>query len=279
MSVHYTTRYACHPQDFATYDTSRLRQDFLVENLFESDQIQLVYTHFDRFIVGGAMPVGKDLRLDTIPPLKAADFLDGRELGIINIGAKGTVMVDGTAHELNTNDALYVGRGAKDVVFKAASAGQSYFYLNSAPAHASHPTVKVSEERQERVELGSIETSNHRFIIKSIVNSIVKTCQLQMGMTQLKPGSVWNTMPVHIHDRRMEAYLYFNLQEGQVVSHFLGQPNETRHIWVGNRQAVFSPPWSIHSGVGTSNYAFIWGMAGENLDYGDMEVTKPSDLR
>lgn len=279
MATKYSIRFASNPVDFRTYDSKRLRSDFLVETLFSEDYINLVYSHYDRFIVGGVVPCRTDLKLESIPPLKAEHFLEGRELGIINIGDTGSISVDGTTYSLNYKEALYVGRGSKDITFYNSSVGQPLFYFNSAPAHASYPTTKISSENMETVELGSLESSNHRVIYKLIVNSIVKTCQLQMGMTQLKKGSVWNTMPVHVHDRRMETYLYFEVPEDQIVCHFLGEPDNTRHVWVKNLQAVFSPPWSIHSGAGTSNYTFIWGMAGENLDYGDMDVTKPSDLR
>lgn len=279
MATNYSIRFATNPTDFRTYDTTRLRSDFLLESLFSNDDINLVYSHYDRFIVGGIVPHKSSLHLESIPPLKSKNFLDGRELGIINIGESGRVTVDGTDFTLNYKEALYVGRGTKTIEFHPSTVGQPLFYINSAPAHASYPTKKISEENMETVELGSLESSNHRVIYKLIVNSIVQTCQLQMGMTQLKNGSVWNTMPAHIHDRRMETYLYFEVPDDQVVCHFLGEPDNTRHIWLKNRQAVFSAPWSIHSGAGTSNYSFIWGMAGENLDYGDMEVSKPSDLR
>ena len=279
MATNYSIRFAANPTDFKAYDTSRLRSDFLIEDLFTPNNINLVYSHYDRFISGGVLPVNSEISLETIPPLKSENFLDRRELGIINIGASGVVTVDGKSYTIDYREALYVGQGSKKVTFKSGSEGQSYFYLNSAPAHAAFPTKKISKNEMETVELGSMESSNHRVIYKLIVNSTVQTCQLQMGMTQLMKGSVWNTMPAHIHDRRMEVYLYFDVPDDQVVCHFLGEPDNTRHIWVKNHQAVFSPPWSIHSGAGTSNYTFIWGMAGENLDYGDMVVSKPTDLR
>lgn len=279
MSTNYTIRFATNPQDFKSYSTERLRTDFLMENLFQIGEINLVYSHYDRFITGGVVPGNNKLTLESIPPLKATNFLDGRELGIINIGSSGKVHVDGVEYMIGYKEALYIGCGVKSVIFESDDDTGACFYLNSAPAHASYPTKKVSAENMESVELGSPESSNHRIIYKLIVNSTVKTCQLQMGMTQLMSGSVWNTMPAHIHDRRMEVYLYFDVPSDQVVCHFLGEPQQTRHIWIHNKQAVFSPPWSIHSGAGTSNYTFIWGMAGENLDYGDMEVSKPIDLR
>jgi 4-deoxy-L-threo-5-hexosulose-uronate ketol-isomerase len=272
--------YASNPRDFKAYDTQRLREDFLLSPIMEGGKINLNYLHYDRFIAGGAVPTNAPLPLETIDPLKADYFLERRELGIINIGNTGTVTVDGTDYELAYREALYVGRGSKEVVFKSADANKpAHFYLNSTPAHRACPTKKVTEADAEVVELGSLETANHRVIRKLIVNSVVEVCQLQMGMTQLKTGSVWNTMPAHTHDRRMEVYLYFELPEDQAACHFLGEPTETRHLWLKNEEAAISPPWSIHSGSGTTNYTFIWGMAGENLDYGDMDKCAITDLK
>ncbi len=279
MSIKYTVRFATNPDDFDLYDAGQIRDNFLMPDLFSDGDINLVYTHYDRFIVGGIKPGNSPLELETIPPLKADQFLDRREIGIINVGETGTVVVDGEEYTLDFKEALYVGKEAGKVEFKKNDGKQPLFYLNSTPAHKSYPTKKVTQDDAEIVELGSLQTSNHRVIRKLIVNSIVKTCQLQMGMTQLEEGSVWNTMPPHVHDRRMETYFYFELPEDQVVCHFLGEPDNTRHIWLKNRQAVLSPPWSIHCGSGTSNYTFIWGMAGENLDYSDMDKAKPTDLR
>jgi 4-deoxy-L-threo-5-hexosulose-uronate ketol-isomerase len=231
-------------------------------------------------MAGGVIPVQEKVFLDTIDPLKSDFFLERREMGIINIGGKGTVTADGTSYELDYKEALYLGRGTKEVYFSSNDAkAPAKFYLNSAPAHHAYPSQKVGREEAEIVELGSAETANARTIRKLIVNSIVKTCQLQMGMTELQSGSVWNTMPAHVHDRRMEVYLYFELPENQAVSHFMGATDETRHVWMANEQAIISPPWSIHAGSGTSNYTFIWGMAGENLDYGDMDGCPIPDLR
>lgn len=279
MPTVYTTRYATNPEDFRSYGTDRLRQDFLIPDLFMQDEIHLVYSHYDRYIVGGAMPGASPLTLETIDPLKSDFFLQRRELGIINVGGTGVIEVGDTEYTLEYKEALYVAKGEERVRFKQHKGQQPLFYLNSAPAHHSYSTKKVSQEDAEIVELGSLESSNHRVIRKLIVNSIVETCQLQMGMTQLKAGSVWNTMPAHVHDRRMEAYFYFELSEDQTVSHFMGEPDHTRHIWLTNNQAVLSPPWSIHCGCGTSNYTFIWGMAGENLDYGDMDGVAPTELK
>lgn len=279
MTTNYTIRYAANPTDITDYTTPRLREDFLIEHLFRSGEINLVYSHFDRYIVGGAKPGNKDLTLEAIAPLKAEHFLDRRELGIINVGEKGTITVDDELFELDYKQAIYIGKGTKKVIFGGANDKQPLFYINSAPAHYDYPTKKITQDEAEIVELGSLETSNHRVIRKLIVHSIVETCQLQMGMTELKEGSVWNTMPAHVHDRRMEAYFYFEVPGDQVVCHFMGEPQNTRHIWLKNNQAVLSPPWSIHCGSGTSNYSFIWGMAGENLDYGDMDKVKPGELR
>ncbi|GAB3533839.1 5-dehydro-4-deoxy-D-glucuronate isomerase [Pontibacter brevis] len=279
MSISYTIRHATHPADSKTYDTARLRKTFLIENLFQENSIQAVYSMHDRLIVGGAQPAEHPLKLETFPTLRSEHFLDRRELGIINIGAESKVSVDGDMITLANKEALYVGKGVKDVIFHPAASGKTLFYFNSAPAHHAYPTKKVSLDEAETVELGSLENSNHRLIRKLLINSVVETCQLQMGLTELQKGSVWNTMPAHTHDRRMEAYLYFDLPEDQVVSHFIGEPQETRHLFVKNNQAVISPPWSIHSGAGTYNYSFIWGMAGENLDYNDMDKVQPVDMK
>ena len=273
-------RYACHPTDFKSYDTGRIREEFLISTLFKTNEIYLYYSLYDRYIVGGVMPVGRALSLDTFDSLKADYFLERRELGVINIGGEGEITVDGQSFTLRKKDALYVGRGAKAVTFASADAeNPAKFYLNSAPAHAAYPTKLVTQDDAEKVTLGSLENSNHRTIYKLLVNSVLPVCQLQMGMTELKPGSVWNTMPAHTHNRRMEAYFYFDLPADQAVCHFMGQPDETRHLWLHNEQAVFSPSWSIHSGSGTASYTFIWGMAGENLDYGDMDMAAIKDLK
>jgi 4-deoxy-L-threo-5-hexosulose-uronate ketol-isomerase len=279
MSTTYESRYASSPKAVKLYDTAQLREEFLIENLMEVGKINLTYSHYDRYIAGSAVPL-QPLTLETIDPLKANYFLERREIGIINVGGKGTVMVDGTAYELDFKDALYIGAGNVKVIFKSDDeSSPAKYYLNSAPAHTNHPIKKVSKAEANKLELGSLETSNHRTVNQMIIGGIVTTCQLQMGMTELKTGSVWNTMPAHVHDRRMEVYFYFDVPENQAVCHFMGEPQETRHIWMNNYQAVISPPWSIHCGSGTSNYTFIWGMAGENLDYGDMDVSKITDLR
>ena len=272
-------RYAIHPEQFKQLTTDQLRKGFLVDILFQDDTICATYTHYDRLIIGGAKPVTKPLLLPAYDSLKSDFFLQRREIGIINVGGNGKVSVDGHDHLLLNKEALYIGRGAKEVIFHPDKNSNPLYYFNSAPAHAVYPSRKISLSEAETVELGALETSNHRTIRKLLVNSVLPTCQLQMGLTELKRGSVWNTMPPHTHDRRMEAYFYFELPENQMACHFMGEPNETRHIWVKNNQAVISPPWSIHCGAGTSNYSFIWGMAGENLDYSDMDAVKISELK
>jgi len=276
----FESRYAQSPKEVKQMDTAALRENFLIENVFEANQVNLTLSHFDRYIVGGAMPVDQKIALPNPDDLKATYFLERRELGIINVGGKAIVTADGEKYELDYKEALYIGKGTKEVFFESAIPGEAAkLYINSAPAHHTYPTKKVSKAEAEIVELGTPETANHRIINKLLVNSVLSTCQLQMGMTELKSGSVWNTMPAHTHDRRMEAYFYFEVPNGQSVCHFMGQPQETRHIWMQNDQAVISPNWSIHSGAGTSNYTFIWGMAGENLDYGDMDHCAINELK
>ena len=273
-------RYAAHPEDVKTWDTSSLRKEFLIENIFVPDEISLVYSLYDRLIVGGAMPVKKKLFLESAEDLKSENFLERREMGIINVGGDAMIETEGALYKLGFKEALYLGKGTKNVIF--SSVNQLFpakLYINSAPAHHEYPSQKVTKSEAEVVELGTMEAANHRTINKLLVNKVIKTCQLQMGMTELKPGSVWNTMPVHTHNRRMEAYFYFEVPEKQSICHFMGDPDETRHIWMKNEQAVLSPSWSIHSAAGTSNYTFVWGMAGENLDYGDMDIRQPDTLR
>jgi 4-deoxy-L-threo-5-hexosulose-uronate ketol-isomerase len=280
MNKELEIRYASSPAEVKQMDTAELRNTFLIENLFEQDQINLTLTTFDRYIVGGAMPVSKRLDLHNPPSLKANYFLERREMGIINVGGKALIHAGGTSYELDFKEALYIGQGTDTVSFESLDVARpARLYINSAPAHHAYPARKITKAEADIVELGSLETANHRTINKLLVNSVLPTCQLQMGMTELKSGSVWNTLPAHTHDRRMEAYFYFEVKEGQSICHFMGQPQETRHIWMQNEQAVISPNWSIHSGAGTSNYSFIWGMAGENLDYGDMDVVATPDLK
>jgi 4-deoxy-L-threo-5-hexosulose-uronate ketol-isomerase len=273
-------RYATHPEDFRKYDTDKIRKEFLIEKIFIEDEIALVYSMYDRYVVGGAMPVKGELKLDTFLELKAESFLDRREMGMINVGGDAEILTSEGNYTLGYKEALYLGKGTTDVIFRSADSKiPAKIYINSAPAHHKYPSKKVTVADAEVVELGGLQNSNHRTVNKLIVNSVLETCQLQMGMTELKAGSVWNTMPVHTHARRMEAYFYFEVPEKQAVCHFMGDPDETRHIWMKNDQAVLSPSWSIHSAAGTSNYTFIWGMAGENLDYGDMDVRHPDTLK
>lgn len=278
--VKYQMRCASHPADAKHYDTSRLREEYLFSNIMTPGEINLVYSAFDRMIVGGAVPDGRALTLDAIPPLRAEFFLHRRELGIINVGEAGTVEAGGKVFRLGHKEALYLGKSERNIVFSSEDPSKpACFYFNSAPAHAEYPDRKVTKAEADVMHLGSMEESNQRTINRLLVSRVLPTCQLQMGMTELKPGSVWNTMPAHTHDRRMEAYFYFELPEGQAVCHFMGEPRETRHIWMKNMEAVISPSWSIHSACATHNYTFIWGMAGENMDYGDMDGCATTDLQ
>lgn len=280
MNENYQVRYAVGQRETNQMGTQALRDEFLIEQVFGTDRVKWVYTHYDRYMAGGVIPTKGKVFLDTLKPLKSDFFLERREMGIINIGGEGVVTADGETYSLNYKEALYIGKGIKAVHFSSENPNSpAKFYLNSAPAHQAHPNQKVGREQAEIVEMGSAETSNARTIRKLIVNSIVKSCQLQMGMTELASGSVWNTMPAHVHDRRMEVYFYFEVPQDQAVCHFMGASDETRHLWMANEQAVISPPWSIHAGSGTSNYTFIWGMAGENLDYGDMDGCPIPNLR
>ena len=280
MKTNYEIRYAAHPEDARHYDTARLRRDFLIERLFVADEVQMVYSMYDRMVVGGAMPIGEELLLEAIDPLKAPHFTSRREVGIYNVGGRGRVRVGSEEFLLDFKEALYIGRGDRDVVFISDNASQpAKFYFNSTTAHCAYPSRKVTKQEAVVAHMGSLEMSNERNINKMLVNQVLPTCQLQMGMTELAPGSVWNTMPAHTHSRRMEAYFYFELPADQAVCHFMGEPQETRHLWMRGDQAVLSPEWSIHSAAATHNYTFIWGMAGENLDYGDQDFSKITDLK
>ncbi len=273
-------RYDTHPNDAMYYTTEELREHYLIENLFEAGKINTVYSHVDRIIVGGATPAGEALKLEAGDELRAEYFLERRELGIINIGAPGKVTLDGVVYNLGNKDGLYVGRGTREVVFESADAANpAKFYFNSAPAHKTYPTVFIDMEKANKRPIGSMEDSNKRTIYQYIHPDVLETCQLSMGLTRLEEGSMWNTMPCHTHERRMEVYLYFELPEDAAVFHLMGQPSETRHIVMKNEQAVISPSWSIHSGVGTHCYTFIWGMVGENQDFDDMDHCKTSDLK
>ena len=281
MKTNYEIRYAAHPEDAKNYDTKRLRRDFLIERLFAADEVNMVYSMYDRMVVGGAMPVGESLLLEAIDPLKAPHFLTRRELGIYNVGkGKGRVRVGESTFELDFKEALYLGSGDRDVYFESVDPAEpAKFYFNSLTAHRNYPDKKVTKENAIVAHMGSLEGSNDRNINKMLVNQVLPTCQLQMGMTELAPGSVWNTMPAHTHSRRMEAYFYFDIPEEHAICHFMGEVDETRHIWMKGDQAVLSPEWSIHSAAATHNYTFIWGMGGENLDYGDQDFSLITDLK
>ena len=280
MKTNYEIRYAAHPEDVKHYDTQRLRRDFLVEKLFAEDEVNMVYSMYDRIVVGGAMPVKESLTLDAIEPLKAPCFTHRREVGVYNVGGAGCIKVGDEVFDLDYKEALYIGSGDREVVFCSKDAEKpAKFYFNSATAHMSYPCKKVNKQNAVVAHMGSLEMSNERDINKMLVNQVLQTCQLQMGMTELAPGSVWNTMPAHVHSRRMEAYFYFELPEDQAVCHLMGEPQETRHIWMRGEQAVLSPEWSIHSAAATHNYTFIWGMGGENLDYGDQDFFQITDLK
>ena len=278
--THYTIMRACHPDDVKRYDTEQLRSHFMMPTVMQQDVINLTYSMYDRLIFGGVIPVAKTVELETIDPLKAEYFLERRELGVINIGGAGIVTVDGKDYELNFKDALYVGRGNRNVSFRSKDAANpAKFYINSTPAHQAYKTQLITIDgrkgsiKANRMHAGCLEESNDRYINQLITNNVLEEgpCQLQMGLTELMPGSVWNTMPAHTHDRRVEAYFYFNVPEGNAICHLMGEKEENRLIWLHNEQAVMAPEWSIHAAAGTSNYMFIWGMGGENLDYGDMD--------
>ena len=280
MRTNYEIRYATHPEDARHYDTTRIRKEFLIETIFADDEVNMVYSMYDRMVVGGAMPVAEALTLEAIDPLKAEYFTTRREIGVYNVGGKGTIRVGEKVFELDFKEALYIGKGDRDVIFSSVDPQQpARFYFNSTTAHTAYPCRKVTKQDAVVAHMGCLDMSNERHINKMIVNQVLPTCQLQMGMTELATGSVWNTMPAHVHARRMEAYFYFELPEDQAACHFMGEPQETRHIWLHNEQAVLSPEWSIHSAAATHNYTFIWGMGGENLDYGDQDFSKITELK
>lgn len=273
-------RYANHPEDSKHYTTEELRKHYFIETIFEADEAALTYSHVDRIIAGGIMPVTKEVRLEGSKELGSEFFLERRELGVINIGGAGKIVVDGVEYKMNPKDGLYVGMGSKELVFTSEdSANPAKFYVNSAPAHTTYPIVKIDIEKANPVKLGSLANSNERTIFQYVHPAVCKSCQLLMGMTVLEPNNMWNTMPCHTHERRMEVYFYFNMQPETRVFHLMGEPTETRHIIMTNEQGVISPSWSIHSGVGTSNYTFIWGMVGENQTFTDMDHVAMEDLR
>ncbi len=262
------------------FNTEQLRENFLIESIFQNNEVKIYYTHYDRVVLGGVMPSNTAITLPTYDNLKSDYFLERREIGIINVGGDGEIAVDGKTFPLSKLDALYIGKGSQSVIFTSNNSDNpAQFFLLSAPAHQMYPTRKMSKEEALPVALGSQETANERTIYKYIHRDGIQSCQVVMGLTVLKSGSIWNTMPAHVHDRRMEAYLYFDLNTEHRVFHLMGQPQETRHLVVANHQAVLSPPWSIHSGAGTTNYSFIWAMAGENLDFTDMDFAPIAELR
>ena len=272
--------HSVHPDDFKAYQTALIRERFLIGKQVQPNQVNCTYTHYDRMIVGFANPVNQQLELPNYPNLRAEYFLERRETGIINVGGDGTITADGQSFELKKLDCLYIGKGTKRVTFSSNNEAEpAVFYMLSSPAHATHPTTLLTHADAVKVTLGSAATANHRTINKYIHLEGIKSCQLVMGLTILHEGSVWNTMPPHVHDRRMEAYFYFDVPEGQKIFHYMGESEETRHITMDNYDAVVSPPWSIHAGSGTASYSFVWGMAGENLDYTDMDPIAIPDIK
>ena len=273
-------RYANHPSDSKKYDTNQLREHYMVEEIFIDDKIELTYSHVDRIIFGGIKPVNESLKLEAGKSMGVDYFLERREMGVINVGGEGIVSIDGEEFTLNNKDGLYIGKGNKDIIFKSLnSENPAKFYINSVPAHKEYKTVKIEIEKANPVKMGDNSTLNKRTIYQYVHPNVCESCQLLMGLTILEPGNAWNTMPCHTHERRMEVYFYFDMEEDTRIIHLMGEPTETRHLIVKNEQAVISPSWSIHSGVGTSNYTFIWGMCGENQTFTDMDHIPMEVLR
>ncbi|MBN2532774.1 MAG: 5-dehydro-4-deoxy-D-glucuronate isomerase [Spirochaetales bacterium] len=273
-------RHPIHPEHAKRLTTDELRNNFLVKNIFKQDEIKMVYSHIDRIIIGGILPAKKELSLEAGKEIGVTFFLERREMGIINIGGKGSIKADGTEYLLESRDGIYIGKGTKEITFKSIESNNpAKFYFNSVPAHIQYPVKKISIEKATPIRLGSLEESNKRTIYQYIHPATIQSCQLVMGVTILEPNNVWNTMPCHTHERRMEVYFYFYMPENTVVFHFIGEPGETRHIVVRNEEAVIMPGWSIHSGVGTKNYTFIWGMAGENQAFSDMDHVPMPELK
>lgn len=273
-------RYANHPNDSKKYDTNQLREHYMVEEIFSDDKVELTYSHVDRIIFGGIKPVNESLKLEAGKSMGVDYFLERREMGVINVGGEGKVLIDGEEFALNNKDGLYIGKGNKDIIFKSSNPkNPAKFYINSVPAHKEYKTVKIEIEKANPVKMGDNSTLNKRTIYQYVHPNVCESCQLLMGLTILEPGSAWNTMPCHTHERRMEVYFYFDMEEDTRVIHLMGEPTETRHLIVKNEQAIISPSWSIHSGVGTSNYTFIWGMCGENQTFTDMDHISMDTLR
>ena len=280
MTISVSVRQAVGPEDAARRDTQGLRDGFVIEELFGEGEINLTYSHLDRMIVGGIAPVSAVLEIDHVPETGTDRFLDRREAAIVNIGGAGTVSVGGKDYALGALEAVYVGMGEGTLAFASSDPAQpALFYLLSAPAHRACPTVHITRDMAKKVVLGSAEESNARTINQYVHPDVCESCQLLVGLTMFEPGSVWNTMPAHVHDRRMEVYLYFGMQEATRIFHFMGKPDETRHVVLKNHQAVLSPGWSIHSGAGTGRYAFIWAMAGDNMSFTDMDKVPMASLR
>ena len=278
--MNFDVRYANHPEDSKRYDTAELRKHYHIAKVFTPDEINLTYSHQDRIIAGGIMPVNGALKLESCKELAAPYFLARRELGAINVGGPGKLVIDGTEYVMGSKDGIYVGMGAQELTFTSDDpADPAKFYINSCPAHRTYPTVHIPMDKARYNHLGSQENVNERILRQYVHPAVCESCQLLMGMTALLPGNVWNTMPCHTHERRMEVYLYFDIAPDQAVFHMMGQPGETRHVIMHNEEAVISPSWSIHSGVGTANYTFIWGMCGENQAFDDMDGIPTADLR
>lgn len=274
------TRYESSPKETASMNTAALRENFLVETLFSENKINLTYSHYDRLVLGGIMPFDEAIHLGNYDELKSEYFLERREIGIINIAGDGKITADGEHFAINKLDCVYLGKGTKDVIFESVNPqNPAKFFVLSAPAHQNYPNRLMNKENASPAEMGAVETANKRIIYKYIHLDGIRSCQLVMGLTVLQTGSVWNTMPSHTHDRRSEVYCYFDVQENQGVLHLMGQAQETRHLWVSNHQAIISPPWSIHSGCGTTNYSFIWGMGGENQSFTDMDFIAINELK
>ena len=273
-------RYANHPNDSKKYDTNQLREHYMVEEIFIDDKMELTYSHVDRIIFGGIKPVSESLKLEAGKSMGVDYFLERREMGVINVGGEGIVLIEGEEFKLNNKDGLYIGKGNKDIIFKSSNKeNPAKFYINSVPAHKEYKTVKIEIEKANPVKMGDNSTLNKRTIYQYVHPNVCESCQLLMGLTILEPGSAWNTMPCHTHERRMEVYFYFDMEEDTRVIHLMGEPTETRHLIVKNEQAIISPSWSIHSGVGTSNYTFIWGLCGENQTFDDMDHISMDILR
>jgi 4-deoxy-L-threo-5-hexosulose-uronate ketol-isomerase len=279
-AVEIEVRQASHPKAVRCFTADELRRHFLIERLFEPDKIMLTYSHIDRLVAGGAMPVGAPLLLGSPKPIGSPNFLDRRELGVVNLGGAGRVVTDGHVYELAQRDALYVAVGTRSVRFESLKHGSpAKFYLVSTPAHCRYETVQIAIDRARRIDLGEATSANVRTIYQLIHPDVCRSCQLVLGMTQLQPGNLWNTMPCHTHDRRSEVYMYFDLAPDARVFHFMGEPTDTKHLVIANEQAILSPGWSIHSGVGTSHYAFVWAMGGDNQDFNDMDMVPMEALR